>query len=63
VNIISINHPVSKPDKDKSISLRISSEDLNSIKDIAKRNGLPYQTLIGSVLHKVAIGEIVCKVI
>ncbi len=38
--------------KDKTISIRISSHSLNEIQKIADSEGIPYQTLITSVLHK-----------
>ncbi len=38
--------------KNTSISLRINNYDLSKIKERAVRNGLPYQTLITTVLHK-----------
>lgn len=38
--------------KSQTISLRISAEDLVRIKERAMREGVPYQTLINSVLHK-----------
>ena len=38
--------------KDARISIRLSSYDLDGIKRIAVQEGLSYQTLIGSVLHK-----------
>jgi predicted DNA binding CopG/RHH family protein len=40
--------------KDKIITLRINSTDLENIKRKAQAGDLPYQTLIGSVLHKYA---------
>lgn len=40
--------------KDARINIRISSADLDLIKQISVREGMPYQTLIGSVLHKFA---------
>jgi len=42
--------------KNKNINIRITENDLNSIKMKAAREGLPYQTLIGSLLHKYASG-------
>ena len=42
--------------KDKRISIRVYGDDLLQIKKIAEREGLPYQTLITSVLHKFATG-------
>lgn len=47
--------------KDKSITLRINSSDLNTIKQKARESGLPYQTLIGIIFHKYAVGEIDVK--
>lgn len=42
--------------KNKNINIRITENDLTSIKMKAAREGLPYQTLIGSLLHKYASG-------
>lgn len=42
----------------KSISLRLHEEDIQWIKIIAEKEGLPYQTFISSLLHKVATGQI-----
>jgi len=38
--------------KDKRVNIRISERDLSSIQKIAIEEGIPYQTLISSVLHK-----------
>jgi predicted DNA binding CopG/RHH family protein len=40
--------------KDARINIRLSSLDLARIKKISLDEGLPYQTLIASVLHKFA---------
>ncbi len=42
--------------KDVRINIRLTSNDLSSIKQIAAYEGLPYQTLIASVLHRYAAG-------
>ena len=42
--------------KNKNINIRISEIDLESIKLLAAREGMPYQTLIGSLIHKYASG-------
>ena len=42
--------------KKKKISIRIPHEDLELLKLRAKREGMPYQTLINSILHK-AVSE------
>ncbi|MDP4643360.1 MAG: hypothetical protein NWS71_02840 [Opitutales bacterium] len=44
--------------KDKRINIRISSRDLNQLQLRANRYGLPYQTLISSILHRYVSGEI-----
>lgn len=43
--------------KDVRINIRLTSIDLINIKQIAAYEGLPYQTLISSVLHKYAAGH------
>ena len=47
-----INRILERARKSRSISLRISAYDLERLKEKAKRLGMPYQTLINSVLHK-----------
>lgn len=44
--------------KDARINIRLSRNDLNRIKQIAAYEGLPYQTLIASLLHKYAAGHL-----
>ena len=39
----------------KKITLRIASQDLMRLKAKAMREGMPYQTLIGSILHKAVL--------
>ena len=41
------------------INIRMKADDLQDIKRIADRKGMPYQTLIGSVLHRFAKGDMV----
>jgi len=47
--------------KNRSISLRISSYDLEKIKEKAKNEGMPYQTLINSILHKYITNQLLEK--
>lgn len=42
--------------KNRKINIRISENDLSSLQKRASREGIPCQTLIGSVLHKFASG-------
>lgn len=44
--------------KDKRINIRLPNHDLVEIKRLAAREGIPYQTLISSILHKYATGEL-----
>lgn len=44
--------------KDKRISIRVYGSDLENIKRLALNEGLPYQTLITSILHKFATGQL-----
>jgi predicted DNA binding CopG/RHH family protein len=45
--------------KDKRITLRLSSADLEGIQTRAIEEGIPYQTLISSVIHKYVTGRLV----
>jgi predicted DNA binding CopG/RHH family protein len=40
--------------KDTRINIRLASRDLKILKTIALEEGVPYQTLVSSVLHKYA---------
>lgn len=44
--------------KDRRVNLRLSSRDLDAIKKRALLEGLPYQTLIASVIHRYAAGTL-----
>jgi len=43
--------------KDRRINIRISSQDLDALQKRALREGIPYQTLISSILHKYVSGR------
>jgi len=45
--------------KNSRINIRISSKDLEAIQMKALEEGIPYQTLIASVLHKYVSGRLV----
>ena len=47
--------------KDKRVNIRISEKDLVGLQKKAVEEGLPYQTLISSVLHKFLSGRLVEK--
>lgn len=44
--------------KDKRINIRLSSRDLEALQRRALREGVPYQTLVSSVLHKYILGSL-----
>ena len=52
---------VEKSSKKKVITLRLNENDLKRIKSIAGNEGIPYQTLISSILHKYINNRLVDK--
>ena len=47
--------------KDRRVNIRLSSPDLMDIQARALEDGVPYQTLIASVLHKFVSGRLIEK--
>jgi predicted DNA binding CopG/RHH family protein len=47
--------------KDKRINIRMSSKDLDQVQVIAAQEGVPYQTLISSIIHKYVSGYLIEK--
>lgn len=47
--------------KDRRVNLRLSTPDLMDIQARAAEEGIPYQTLIASVLHKFVSGRLIEK--
>ncbi len=45
--------------KSKRVNIRISSRDLEGLQARAAEEGIPYQTLMASVLHKFVSGRLV----
>ncbi len=45
--------------KDKRINIRISERDLKELQKKALEEGIPYQTLISSLLHKYVNGRLI----
>ncbi len=45
--------------KDKRVNIRLSSRDLEGLQAKAAEEGVPYQTLMASVLHKFVSGRLV----
>ena len=44
--------------KDARINIRLSSRDLRALQAKAMQEGIPYQTLVASVLHKYVDGQL-----
>lgn len=44
--------------KDQRMNIRISRADLNRIKAKAAEEGIPYQTLVASIIHKYVSGNL-----
>jgi predicted DNA binding CopG/RHH family protein len=47
--------------KDRRVNIRISQKDLIAIQKKALEEGIPYQTLISSILHKYISGRLTEK--
>lgn len=44
--------------KDSRVNLRLNADDVLKIREKAEREGIPYQTLIASILHKYATDQL-----
>ena len=44
--------------KDKRINIRISNRDLIAVQSRASEEGIPYQTLVSSIIHKYISGSL-----
>lgn len=47
--------------KDKRVNIRMSGKDLELLQERALIEGIPYQTLMSSVLHKFVYGNLIEK--
>ena len=45
--------------KNKRINIRISERDLSKLKSKSVEEGIPYQTLVSSILHKYISGKLI----
>ena len=45
--------------KDQRMNIRISKKDLDGLKLRAREEGIPYQTLVSSIIHKFICGKLV----
>ncbi len=56
-----IEEIIDRANEKKSISLRLKNNDLEQLKRIADSEGLPYQTLLSSIVHKYVSDQLVDK--
>ena len=54
-----IEDAIEKANEKKNISLRVNNQDLEQIKLKAEHEGIPYQTLISSILHKFVTDQLI----
>ena len=50
---------INASNKTKNINIRISSYDMEKVKQRSAEEGIPYQTLISSIIHKYITGKLV----
>jgi len=50
---------INASNKTKNINIRISSYDIEKVKQRSAEEGIPYQTLISSIIHKYITGKLV----
>jgi len=50
---------IKKANEKKNISLRVNGQDLELLKLLAEKEGIPYQTFISSILHKFTTDQLV----
>lgn len=53
------NEEIKENENKKMITMRLENNDITRLKEEAKNQGLPYQSLIGSILHKYLNGTLV----
>jgi len=52
---------IDKENEKKSISLRLKKYDLEKLKERAHQEGIPYQTLLSSLIHKFITDQLIDK--
>lgn len=45
--------------KDRRVNIRLAANDLTALQSIALEEGIPYQTLMSSILHKYVTGRLI----
>ena len=50
---------INTANKTRNINIRISEYDIEKVKQRSKEEGIPYQTLISSIIHKYITGKLI----
>lgn len=50
----SITHAIASRKKNAVLNIRVNSNDLENIKQRAKRMGIKYQTFLSEIIHRIA---------
>lgn len=45
--------------KERRVNIRMTNQDLFALKELAFEDGIPYQTLMSSILHKYVTGRLI----
>ena len=45
--------------KDRRVNIRMSNRDILALQELAQEEGIPYQTLMSSILHKYVTGRLI----
>jgi len=54
-----IKNIIKKANEKKNISLRVNSQDLDLLRVRAEHEGIPYQTLLSSIIHKFVTEQLI----
>jgi predicted DNA binding CopG/RHH family protein len=54
-----VDEIISAANKTRNINIRISAYDIEKVKQKSAEEGIPYQTLISSVIHKYISGKLI----
>lgn len=57
--LVRIEKIIERANEKKNISLRVNNQDLYQVKLRAEKEGIPYQTLISSIIHKFVTDQLI----
>ena len=59
VEMSEVESIINTANKTKNINIRISAHDIDKVKQKSAEEGIPYQTLISSIIHKYISGKLI----